>query len=220
MNWKVISKPDSEKVALWSLIVTAIIAGIYYGQLRSMQESVELSRKAMKIDQRAWLVPIIPTKFPLDGPDIPATIRLTDIGKTVAINIVGHAVGMVMSKGASPAFDQFTVGHAYINIYTGAVYPNAQPPLDVPFKILNYDDQQMKFTTPVVPTPELSRQINETKEKFIILFGRIEYCDVFGVKHWATFCNGTGDALAPEGVRECINYNRADNNETPDASCR
>ena len=216
---KMFHKPDPFIVTVWTLVITFAIAVIYYFQLLSMQDSVEQSRKAMRIDQRAWLVATVPTTFPLNGPNVPADIKLTDIGKTVATNVVGHAVGMLMPKGAAPAFDQYRLGHAYINIYTGAIYPNAQPPLDIPFKILEYDEHQMRFTTPVVPTPELVGQINETKEKFIILFGKIEYCDVFGVKHWTTFCNGSGDALAPEGVRECINYNRADTNETPDPTC-
>ncbi len=215
----IIHKPHSN-VATWTLVVTVIIAVIYYGQLRSMQDSVNLTRKNMQIDQRAWLVPTAPGSFLLNGPNIPADIKLTNIGKTVATNVVGHIVGMVMPKGAAPAFDQFRAGHAYVNVYTGAIYPNAQPPLDIPFKILDYSYTEQKFTTPVIPTPELNRRLNEEKQAFIILFGRIEYCDVFGVEHWTTFCNGNGDALAPTGVRECINYNRADTNETPNPTCQ
>jgi hypothetical protein len=55
MKSKVLRKPDAIEVARWTLVVTAIIAAIYYFQLRSMQESVDLAGKAINIGQRAWL---------------------------------------------------------------------------------------------------------------------------------------------------------------------
>ena len=59
---KIISKPDPFDVAIWGLILTAIIALIYYGQLRSMQDQVtetqkqtaEIRRQTV-ISERPWL---------------------------------------------------------------------------------------------------------------------------------------------------------------------
>jgi hypothetical protein len=56
------------------------------------------------------------------------------------------------------------------------------------------------------------------QEVFIIMFGRIDYY-VFGVKHWVKFCNGSGGALTGDGIKHCINYSQADNNDVPDNTC-
>ena len=135
MKFKIFRKPDSS-VNVWTLVVTVIIAAIYFFQLLSMQQSVELTRKAMKIDQRAWLVAAIPTNLSLTGADIPADIKLTDIGKTVAMHVVGKVVGMVMPRGAAPTLDQYT-GHASMTFNSGAVYPSTQPPLFFRLKFSN-----------------------------------------------------------------------------------
>ena len=218
MPSRIIRKPDPFDVALYGLLVAVGVAVIYYLQLRSMQGSIDLSRKTMQLDQRPWLYPNVPNFFPLNGQNIPATIHVSNVGKTVATSITGHAVGTVLKKGDTPALDQYGLGHAHTNIYMGAIYPG-QGPLDVPLVIVKYGEQAGETPQPVVPTPELARQIN-ANEAFIILFGEIRYCDVFGARHWVKFCNGSGNALSFSGIKECIYYNRADNNNDPEAACK
>jgi len=218
MTLKSLRKPDPFDVAVLSLAVAFGVGVIYFYQLMGMRYSVELARRNMQIDQRAWLYPNMPNVFPLNGQTIPATIHLSNVGKTVATNIIGHAVGTIFKKGDTPALDLYGPGHAHTNIYMGAIYPG-QTPLDVPLVIVRYSDKAGEGPEPVVPTPELARQLREN-QAFIILFGEIRYCDVFGVGHWVKFCNGSGDALSSDGIKECIYYNRADNNIDPEATCK
>ena len=215
---KIVSKPENSRVALWGLIVAILTAAIYFLQLRSMQDSVDLSRRAMKIDQRAWLSPDVQNTFSLDGPDIPANIYISNTGRTPATHIIGHVIGTTFTKGEHPAFDEYGIGHPHTNIYTGAIYPG-QKPLQVPLKIVLYSNNAGEQPRSIIPTPELARQI-QNKETFVILFGEVRYCDVFGVQHWVKFCNGSGDALGLDGIKECIYYNRTDNDETPTPSCQ
>jgi hypothetical protein len=53
MKWS--RKPDPFDLALLGLILTALVAVIYFFQLRSMQDSVELSRKALEVAERPWV---------------------------------------------------------------------------------------------------------------------------------------------------------------------
>lgn len=218
MSLKWFRKLDPIEIAGLGLALTAVIAIIYYYQLRSMQDSVELARKNMQIDQRAWLYPNIPNFFPLNGDTIPANIQISNIGKTLATNILGHVVGTTFSRGDTPSLDQYGIGYAHDNVYVGAVYP-AEAPLNAPITIVKYGVKAGEQPTPIHPDPELVRKINNN-ETYIMLFGEIRYCDVFGVPHWVKFCNGSGNALSMEGIKECIYYNRADNNTDPEPVCQ
>jgi hypothetical protein len=214
---KDIDKPDPFDVALYGLVIAVIVGMIYYLQLRSIQDSVELGRKTMQIDQRAWLYPSIPNYFSFTGQTIPATVQLSNIGKTVAANVTGYVVATTFNKGESPIFDKYGVGYAHNVVDAGAIYPTEKP-LDVPLQIVKYGARVQDQPTPIVPDADFVRRFND-KQAFIILFGRIDYCDVFGVKHWVKFCNGSGGALTSEGIKQCINYNRADNENVLDVAC-
>lgn len=208
-------KPDPFDVALLGVILAFAVGVVYFFQLLSMRDSVEHSRKSMQIDQRAWLKPTIPNFFPLNGSTIPADVQITNIGKTVATNVVGKVVATVLKKGETPPFDDYR--NCYLKLYAGALWPNEIPPLTAHLTISKCGGA--KSVEPVVPDQELTRQING-KEAFIIFFGQLEYCDVFGVKHRTTFCNGSGEALSSDNIKQCINYNGADNNDQPDPNCR
>lgn len=205
-------------IAVASLIIAAGVGTINYYQLKSTQDSVQLARRNMQIDQRAWIYPEIPNFFAFTGPTIPAEVHLSNIGKTVASNITGSVIATTFKRGETPQFDEYGIGHPHANVYAGALYPTEKP-LDIPLTIVSYGDKPGELPTPIVPTPDFVRQFN-SKEVFIIFFGRIEYCDVFEVKHWVTFCNGSGGALGSDGIKQCINYNRADNNDTADKTCK
>ena len=55
MKMKTIRKPDPFDVALYGLIVAAIVALIYFFQLRTMLESNRISREALEAVQRAFV---------------------------------------------------------------------------------------------------------------------------------------------------------------------
>jgi len=65
-------------------------------------------------------------------------------------------------------------------------------------------------------TPDLIKQINAGTQR-IYVYGRIEYDDVFGIHHWATFCQFY---LASGAYTFCPNYNETDRNEKPAPSVK
>jgi len=210
-------KPDW---TLPALIVAVVVAVIYCGQMLLMKQSVDQSVKALRADQRPWLFAKGPTVFPLNGPDIPATIQISNIGKTVATHTVADVVGTVFNHDTKPAFDDYGRG-LHTRVYMGAVYPG-QPPMDVALKIVDYTGTRAGESgqppMPIRPDQEFTRRFNN-HEIFIVMFGAVRYCDVFGVEHWAKFCNGSGEAIGSEGIKECIDYNQADSNDEPQKGC-
>jgi hypothetical protein len=171
----------------------------------------------MQIDERAWLRPELPNNFSFLGPTIPAVMRLSNIGKTAATRVTGSVVATTFDKGERPNLDSYIGRHGHNKIYAGAVYPSDKLP-DINLEIVKYSDRANEQPTPVVPDADFVKRFNG-KQVYILVFGKVDYCDVFGVKHWLRFCNGSGEALDVDSIKECINYNRPDNNDTPDGSC-
>ncbi len=87
MKWS--RKPDPFDLALLGLILTAAVAVIYFFQLRSMQDSVELSRKALEVSERPWVsveaVPNSDLAF-VNGkqPVLGLKFSLKNVGKSIA----------------------------------------------------------------------------------------------------------------------------------------
>lgn len=212
------SKPPDSVVAVWTLVVGIVIAAIYLLQLFSMQDSVNVSRETMRLDERAWIRPDLPNVFPFENNQIPATIKVSNIGKTVATHIIGHVIGTTFENGEHPALDQYGAGYAHMNAYIGALYPG-EGPWPIPIVISKYSDKTGEQPSPIVPTMDFQHRLQQNKT-YILLFGEIRYCDVFGVAHWVKFCNGSGNALSLDGIKECIYYNRADNDTDPSRNCQ
>jgi hypothetical protein len=117
MNAKFFRKPDPFDVALWGLAVTFAIAVIYYLQLRSMQDTVELSRqaielsrKAMEVDQRPWLsvqaAPQSALSF-VNGKQavIGMTFSIKNVGKSVARDVQVDSRMFATDTGIPVALD-------------------------------------------------------------------------------------------------------------------
>lgn len=157
---------------------------------------------------------VVPKTFILDKPTVDFNVQIVDSGKTVARKINGDFFATVLNKGEKVPYDQFGLGHPHNRLYVGAIYPTA-PPLDATLQAVKYGP---KVPEPIAGGPDLAREIMVDKTRFLVVLGRIDYCDAFHVKHWVKFCNGTGDALGLD-VKDCIAYNEVDTNFTPSAEC-
>jgi hypothetical protein len=65
--------------------------------------------------------------------------------------------------------------------------------------------------TPVPPDDYISFSMGKL---YYSIYGKITYTDIFGVVHWATFCNNFGQPEAILAGRKCVDeYNDVDNND-------
>jgi hypothetical protein len=204
----------AEIVTIVLLFIYTTIAGI---QACLSKRSIDEAKDNFARDQRAWISVSIPKLFAYDFQNqiISANIQIMDTGKTAATRVESDFIATVMSKGEIPDFKNFA-GHPHNRFHAGAVYPNAVPPLDVPMTVVKYGPNMSEA---IKPTPDLQKSI-EKGDSFIVCFGRINYCDVFGVKHWTQFCNGSAAPLGLEWIKECIAYNDVDSDTAPSPYCQ
>jgi hypothetical protein len=184
------------------LEVAAIVVGlavliVYICQLRVMQQQVKLA-------ERAWIGYVLPGNFPLEGTTTPATLQVTNFGKTPARQVEGDIIATALTKGEEPTFD-FTVGHPHNRFYAGTIFPNSAFPVTI--SVARYGDKQA-----VAISPSDLRKGLESGQYFIIFYGQIAYTDIFGIKRWTKFCTGSGSAMQGESdiLKKCIRYNDVD----------
>ena len=206
---KIIRKPDPFDVALWGLLITFVIAVIYFFQLRSMQESVDLARKAMKIEQRPWIrVTVTPREIRASAP-IGAIVHLVDNGKTPAKGVVrGDLVVEKLKNGEEPNLDY---PFPHVQFTTGMIVPN-DAPQDVPV---------YRLRTPHETEPLTASELDDFNHSkiYFIVYGSVYYRDFFGTEHWTKFCefftppSPSADASG-SGItaRHCTNYGDVDDN--------
>jgi hypothetical protein len=176
-----------------AIVVGLAVLIVYICQLRVMQQQVKLA-------ERAWVGYVLPTSFPLEGATTPATLQVTNFGKTPARQVEGDIIATALMKGEEPTFD-FTIGHPHNRFYAGAVFPNS--PFPVTISVARYGDK------PVAISPSDLRKGLESGQYFIIFYGRITYTDIFRIRHWTNFCTGSGSAMQgePDTLKKCIRYN-------------
>src|ERR1700693_2388968 len=70
-------------------------------------------RKAMRVDQRAWISIPFPNSFPLDGTYIPVLTQIINSGKTPAKGLLVDVIATVFNKGDKPTVGDFSIGHPH-----------------------------------------------------------------------------------------------------------
>jgi len=176
------TKPQHDTIAYWGVLVAAIVATIYFFQLKTMQET-------LVVDQRAWLgvVEVETPKELREGTILDSTVYLLNSGKTPAFNVVQRAGFRILK-----AEDSFDPAHE-VSITTpkreGIVLPNGKRVLSV--DSLGAIGQQ--------------RADELTSGRYrMYLFGQVTYDDFSHSSHRTQFSmrmeNGKGGfAFAPYG---------------------
>jgi len=163
-------------------------------------------RKAMRVDQRAWVSVPFPSSFPSNGTALQASTLIIDSGKTPAKGVQGDVIATVLKSDDKPVIGDFSIGHPHEKLRApGVIFPSA--PIPITFPLGTYE----AFDKRIIPADEtLRKDINEGR-RFVLFFGRITYFDVFGVDHYTQFCTGSG--MSSDTLKECLDYNAVDSND-------
>ncbi|MBZ5598559.1 MAG: hypothetical protein LAN83_09565 [Acidobacteriia bacterium] len=167
-----------------------------------------IMRRAMRVDQRAWVSIPFPVNFPLNGTSIPANTQIKNSGKTPAKNAKGDVIATIFSQLDKPTIGDFSVGHPHEQLETpGVIFPDA--PVPVSIYVGTYHATGKEVTT----VDEALRQDIYIGKRFILFYGRINYSDVYDIQHWTQFCTGSGSGIPSDLLKECLRYNDVDTNE-------
>jgi hypothetical protein len=201
-----------------AFIAACIYAEIGYKQLRD-------SNRNFRSDERPWIHTYVDTKAPevrmelVVGGSLMIPVVFTNSGKTPAFAARGAVVVSLLPMGVAPEF-VYTPGHPRAKIAIEAMYPgtNSEP---VPALLL----QPGKDRPSPVIISETQRDAIITGALRLVVHGRIDYRDVFGIPRWLTFCyEPTLGGITKENAevtiqresspssQACIEDNKTDNN--------
>ncbi|HXM95758.1 MAG TPA: hypothetical protein VOA64_16150 [Candidatus Dormibacteraeota bacterium] len=182
-------------------------------QANAAQESVKAIQRQMRQDQRAWMtISSGNTDFAkktVESKEVLVTIpiTITNTGKTPAKRVVTEIVVENVSMSKAPSFSYVVARTTDVG---GAILPNAAHQIAV--QPLEFVPETKEFRTK--PLSDLEYQELLAGKSYMATYGRIEYKDVFGVKHWFKFCSLA--LLSPKNVtmapKACADYNDVDNN--------
>ena len=174
--------------------------------------ALDATIRTSRLEQRAWInVRSEGAVVNQDGPiDIP--VEVSNVGRTPAIHLEGDIIATVMSPG-EVLDTSYRAGHLRNHTVGGTLLPGVnQPPTQ--FRAMRMLGNE---TANIRSSPQLADSINKG-EQVIVVYGRLTYSDIFGVKHWITFCqsgsrNPLGKPIAR--VEGCAEYNQVDDDRTP-----
>ena len=201
----------------WCIAVfTLVLAAASIFQFIIIGNQLDVMRK----DQRAWLEfqkqPDTPggemtTLQITTGQPVTYPLRVTNIGKTPARNIVVKIFVDIVDSSQNPPLDHVEavqaveVGSPYAvgRIRAGIVFPNTSLK-QVVVRPMNGSSAPMVATDDEVSAIKYGRA-------YLAVYGIITYDDVFNTHHWTTFCDweslgGTFNAA------QCAKYNNVDGN--------
>jgi hypothetical protein len=202
-----LTKPDPFDIALWGLIITAIIAVIYFLQLRSMQGQLTITKEQSKQERRAWLVPTYDKASLLDGLPIFQVFHYTNKGKTPARYIHARFLMKIVHDGDNPVFDypERVIARNDVNV----LFPDLQEHIGIWLYVPDKYPQKLIFAD------EIKRQYLEGAIMFMT-YGEIRYYDIFtdDQEHWVHYCTmtfATEHLVTPPVADKCREYTDIDN---------
>lgn len=190
-------KPPDSALALWGVLLGAVVAFIYFMQWQAMN-------RAMEIDQRAWIA--------ITNADLPAIndsmtslrafVRIMDSGKTPAKRVQEQFILEQVRNGDEPTLD-YSVSHMAAE--RKVIFPNSFD--DIPVALMT--NAPGLNLVPITPTDIREFEHGDT---FFVLFGRVDYSDIFGTEHWVKFCTWKGNQLTGRTftAKKCTDYNDTD----------
>lgn len=176
--------------SLASLLATVVIVFIYWNQLGQMtiatgaaKSAAETADTELKISSRAWMAPSIESSVFEVGKPLIVIVAFKNTGKTPAKKVRTCQVARLVNRDGKQidiSCPDSSLSPGYEVIFPegkrerlgNAVGGNNLPPL-TPDGMLTY---------PIAESLRLNR-------KSAITYGRVDYDDIFGIHHWATFCS-------------------------------
>lgn len=177
---------------------TALKATLAQGQ-KALDANIAASRR----EQRAWIVVTSQTETVTlnDGMPVSVPMKMTNMGKTPAKGIEIHGVVDVVKPESSLDFSYEASRHHQIGL-VNVLHPNI-PDVSPYFAF----ERGTPKATRMIVTPELRRSF-AAGEVLVVIHGRIDYLDIFGVKHWLKFCVYAGNP--DPSSEQCSGYNDMD----------
>jgi hypothetical protein len=169
------------------------------------KRAADTASLTMRLDERARLrigYPAIPMNV---GSRISVPVTMENTGKTEARNLHGVIAVSVTMPDAVP---DFTYIRGYYSWDAGYL---PQGIVDThTWNALNRTTRE-----DIILTTEINNALRSATEA-ITINGRIEYEDVFRVRHWLKFCQqgaALQNGMPIRGSKECAAYNQSDDNQ-------
>lgn len=183
---------------------------------RSAKDSAEIATRTMIIDQRPWVsIQTVDSTFTVNKVAT-ATCKISNTGKTPALRFEAFFVNEILPKNQSPNF-YYGPGHPRSYNKAGILSPNDARYFQFPAS----KKAPGRYSQPIVVDQGMYASWQDGKT-YLVTYGRGEYCDIFSIPHWITFCGFT-PAKGGEDItayKICAAYNNADNNTKADpAKC-
>jgi len=156
------------------------------------------------------VITMLKTSVPEFGNGIRVPIDFKNTGKTQAKNVRIKIEAVFLERHADPdfSFKPHHFSRFWANVLdSGATLSSKETSF---FVTVRSGDGSDYLVT------EANMAALRQGEKDILVYGRIDYADIFGVPHWATFCEA--NQIVEFGTRtstahpKCVSYNKTDNN--------
>ena len=175
-----------------------------YRSFSAAQQSADTARDAYVMDQRAWIAPNFPKPPLKDGLPIFQIVPYAVKGKSPAKKIRGQAMMVMVHNDDNPAFDypSNVVTRSDVNL----LFPDATEGFGIYLYVPGGYPQKELYSG------QVERQY-ESGDLMFMIYGRIEYDDVFNMHHWLQFCSidyNTFHLATPPVATKCGEYNDLD----------
>jgi hypothetical protein len=153
-------------------------------------------------------------------------LRIANIGKTAAQQIVGYAIVEVVKMGKEPDIPD----HPLVFELPGQPFvrpPNQKPRAGVTGVVTslmypsectdNAIERRRGIGKHAAVAPLSEKEFNSLREgkSYLAIYGRVTYLDVFGTNHWTQFCKSIRadqTQSLPTQSTACANYAAVDSN--------
>jgi hypothetical protein len=216
LNIVKIEKPKHDAVTVWSVTLAALVAVIYFFQLRSMQAANDLARRNSEQNSRAW-VSIHESgelHFVRDEP-IKAPFKILNTGSTSAKHVYVQFWIRMIPITDNPYLPEN--GPRFVG-EVGSLLPFSENISDT---VMQVSAVRQRSTTPPSSDSENWPLSNQEASDFIagsnyiLIFGRVTYDDIFGMSHFTQYCAFHANGKAAPHAASCAAYNGEDNNQEP-----
>lgn len=155
-------------------------AVIYKHQLTEMRKTSKLASEGVflsRLDQRAWVSTYGAATLSMElNKPLTATINIKNTGKTFARGMTLSQVLQILPKGELPDFPRQDRREEIEGVSSDTLLPPG-----------GEFEATVGLSKPLILSQSDIDAIN-AGDKFIVMFGKISYRDIFKCEHWTTFC--------------------------------
>jgi hypothetical protein len=177
--------------AVWAAVIYAFVTVLMWWQMlrqnRIATDALRQSTESFRIDERAW-IEIEPIKQTRQlGAAFEYSFFLRNVGKTAARDVQLRMTRQAPASSITMGSNAESIRGELDKFLQGKV-PSFTVPIENPVpKVLAPN------TSSIVPVTVFAQGPLSNGWVFYLI-GRIDYTDVFGIKHWMTFCFFVADS--------------------------